>query len=64
MTDLGPIALCNVLYKIIGKVMGNRLKNLLSMVISENQSAFLKGRLISDKIMISFEVLHYLKRKQ
>lgn len=64
MGDLRPIALCNVLYKIIGKVMANSLKTLLPLVISENQSAFMKGRLISDNVLISFEVLHYLKRKQ
>lgn len=64
MGDLRPITLCNVLNKIIGKVMANRLKMLLPLVISENQSAFMKGRLISDNVMISFEVLHYLKRKQ
>ncbi|KAL8100581.1 hypothetical protein AgCh_032729 [Apium graveolens] len=64
MADLRPIALCNLLYKIIGKVLANRLKRFLHLVVSENQSAFLKGRLILDNVMISFEVLHYLKRKQ
>lgn len=64
MGDLRLIALCNVLYKIIGKVMANRLKILLPLVVSENQSAFMAGRLISNNVMISFEVLHYLKRKQ
>ena len=64
MDDLHPITLCNVLYKIIGKVMANRLKILLPMIISKNQSAFVKGRLISDNELISLEVLHYLKRKQ
>lgn len=54
MCDLRPIALCNVLYKIIGKVMANHLKTLLPLVISENQSAFMKGRLISDNVLISF----------
>lgn len=64
MADLRPIALCNVLYKVIGKVLANRLKTLLPEVISDNQSAFLKSRLISDNVMISFEILQYLKRKQ
>lgn len=61
MDDLRPVALCNVLYKIIEKALENLLKVLLPLVISENQSAFLKGRLIFNNIMISFEVLHYLK---
>ncbi|KAM6569155.1 hypothetical protein CsatB_017140 [Cannabis sativa] len=64
MGDLRPIALCNVLYKVISKVLANRLKGLLSKVISELQSAFILGRLISDNVLVSFEILHYLRRKQ
>lgn len=40
MSDLRPIALSNVLYKIFGKVLANRLKTLLPLVISENQVHF------------------------
>lgn len=50
-------------YKILSKVLANGLKKVLPSVISETQSVFLPGRLLTDNIMILFEVMHYLKRK-
>uniref|UniRef100_A0A803QQI1 Reverse transcriptase domain-containing protein n=1 Tax=Cannabis sativa TaxID=3483 RepID=A0A803QQI1_CANSA len=64
MKDLRPISLCNLLYKVITKVMANHMKPLMDGIISASQSAFIPGRLISDNVMASFEVLHYLKRKR
>eukprot|EP00253_Pinus_taeda_P009736 PITA_09736 len=56
-----PIALCKVVYKIISKVIANRLKPLLPTLVSEEQTGYVEGRQILNNIIQSHEVVHYLE---
>ena len=53
VADYRPIALCSTHCKIIAKVLTSRLQPILQSIISKNQSAFVKGRAISDNVLIT-----------
>lgn len=57
-----PISLCNVLYKIFSKVLANKLKKILPTIITKHQFAFVKDKLITDNILITFESLHCMRK--
>nr|GEX57656.1 reverse transcriptase [Tanacetum cinerariifolium] len=59
-THFRPISLCNFIYKIISKVLSNRLKPLMRTIISPQQSAFILGRQIQDSIVVANEAFHYI----
>lgn len=60
MKQFRPISLYNVIYKICSKVGMFNLDDL----ISEEQSTFVPGRLITDNVLVAYECTHYLQRKK
>ena len=64
ITDFRPISLCNVMYRILAKVLANRLKKILSEVVSKSQSAFVPRRLITDNVLVAFELMYHINQKR
>ena len=62
--DLRPISLYNLIYKLITKIISNKLKFILSRVISIEQFGLLKNRRIQEPIRITREILHTIKTKK
>lgn len=64
MSLFHPISLCSVLYKVISKVIANRSNMVLDICIDEAQGAFVPGRLISNNVLVAYELMHALMRKR
>ncbi|PKU60940.1 Putative ribonuclease H protein [Dendrobium catenatum] len=56
-----PISLCQTIYKVIAKILVNRIKGILPSIVSEEQAAFVPGRSISDHCLLGQEIMNMFK---
>lgn len=61
VNNFRPISLCNVVYKLISKVITNIVKPFIDLIISRSQRAFIPYRIIMDNILITHDLLHSMK---
>ncbi|GKU96029.1 hypothetical protein SLEP1_g9310 [Rubroshorea leprosula] len=61
--EFRPISLINVSYKILSKLLANRLRRVLEDIIGENQMAFIAGRHLPESVVIANEVLDEARKK-
>nr|GMD03985.1 hypothetical protein DM860_011126 [Ipomoea batatas] len=59
-----PISCCNVIYKVISKVLATRLNTVLPSIIDHAQAAFIGGRSMSDNILLAQELIRGYARKR
>eukprot|EP00253_Pinus_taeda_P006725 PITA_06725 len=59
-----PISLCNASYKILAKLLANRIKPLLKRVISDSQGGFVEGHHILDNVIQVQETIHSSKQRK
>ena len=56
-----PIGLCNVCYKVISKIIVNRLRSLLNKMVDPAQVAFVPNRWINENVVLAHEIVHIFK---
>ena len=64
LKNFRPISLCNVIYKIVTKVIVNRIHTLLHRIISPLQGSFIPGRGTVDNIILAQEMLHWMHKSK
>ncbi|KAK3206947.1 hypothetical protein Dsin_020993 [Dipteronia sinensis] len=61
LSDFRPISFVGSLYKLLAKILANRLKKVMNVLIGDTQMAFVKGRQIIDNFVIANEIIHSWK---
>lgn len=62
--DFRPISLCNVSYKVITKILAQRIRILMSGLVNPCQSSFTPHRQSRDNIIVAQEIFHSMRNKK
>lgn len=62
--DYRPISVCNVIQRLMSKVMIARLRPLLPQVIDASQAGFVANRFIQDQVLLNHEIIHSSRKKK
>ncbi|KHN14499.1 Transposon TX1 putative 149 kDa protein, partial [Glycine soja] len=64
ISDFRPISLIGCIYKVIAKMLANRLRNIMPHLIDERQIAFVKGRQLLHGVLVANEVVKEARRSK
>jgi hypothetical protein len=64
LKDFRPISLCNVLLKLISKILVQRIRPFLNDLIGPLQSSFIPNRGTTGNALIAQEIVHYMHKKK
>ena len=59
-----PISTIGCIYKVVAKLLANRMRRVLPDLVGDTQTAFVQGRQILDGALIANEVVHWVKRRR
>ena len=56
--EFRPISMVGSIYKVVSKILANRMRSVMPKLVGETQSAFMGGRQILDGALVACEVVH------
>lgn len=64
LSQFRPISLCNVIVKLVSKILANWLQGVIAKLVGPFQKSFISGLVVLDSIVTAQEVIHSLQRRK